>query len=279
LLAPDALERSRSQVILTVGGLRDHLAELGYRLEVHTSKAFRLEHPERTLEALLGKSPADLWVLHLSTLAMQAWFARHGAPCLVYGSTHEGIELPCVDVDYAVIVRHAVGQLLGKGHRHLALMLPDQRLYGNQQGEAAFREAVDAGADPDRRGSVIKVPSEDPETVCRELRRALRRAEAPTAMILWRVHYIITAYSYVRALGFRVPEDLSLICTDDSSVIDWLVPAPARYAVHPSVIIQRLFRGIHEILTVGPVSHSRVMILPEWRPGASLVPPSPRRQG
>ena len=71
LLAPTQLEYMRPQVIFTVDGLRDHLAEMGCRLEIHTSRAFQLDNPDHALEVLVKKNPADVWILHLSTRAIQ----------------------------------------------------------------------------------------------------------------------------------------------------------------------------------------------------------------
>lgn len=272
-LAPSALERARSQVIYTVDGLRDHLGEIGYRLEIHTSKAFQLENPERTLESLVNKNPADLWVLHLSTRAMQEWFSQRGIPCLVHGSSHEGIQLPCVDLDYAAITRHAVGQLINKGHTHMALMLPNQHLYGDQQAEAAFWEALQIDNNPSRKGTVIRIPSNDPDSVCREFKRTMQQAEAPTGLILWRVLYANTVLTYAQQLDLQIPRDLSVICADNSPSAEWLVPALSRYQIQPEKIIAKLFRRIYQLLKTGPAGHSRTVILPDWLPGESVDPP------
>ncbi len=272
-LAPSALERARSQVIFTVDGLRDHLAEMGYRLEVHTSKAFQLDHPARTLESLIHKTNADLWVLHQSTRTMQEWFSRKEIPCLIHGSTHEGIQLPCVDLDYAAITRHAVGQLISNGHTHLAIMLPNQRLYGDEQGESAFLEALQIDHNPSRKGAIIRISSNDPAAVCREFKRTMQQADAPTGLILWRVHYASTIMTYAQQLGLQIPKNLSIICTDDSPSAEWMVPSLARYQVQSTKIIGKVFQAIHEMLTVGPISHSRTIILPDWHPGDSVAPP------
>lgn len=272
-LAPNALEQSRSQVIFTVDGLRDHLAEMGYRMEVHTSKAFQLETPDHTLGVLVKKNPADLWVLHQATHAMQEWFSRQAVPCIVHGSTYEGIQLPCVDLDFAATTRHAVGQFISKGHTNLALMLPDQYLYGDKQGEAAFWEALAIDSNPDRKGTVIRIPANNAESVCREFKRTVQQTDAPTGLILWRVLYANTVLSYAQQLELRIPQDLSVICIDDSPSAEWLVPTLARYKIQPDKIIGKLFRLIYKLLTVGSGGDARITILPDWTSGDSVAPP------
>lgn len=270
-LAPNALEQTRSQVIFTVDGLRDHLAEMGYRMEIHTSKAFQMEQPNRTLENLVHKNPADLWVLHQSTRAMQEWFSEQAIPCLIHGSTHAGIELPCVDLDFAAITRHAVGQLTGKGHTHVAMMLPTQHLYGDEQGEAAFWEALQVDSNPGRKGLIIRIPSNDPEAVCKEFKRVMQQAEAPTGLILWRVSYANTILTYAQKLGLQIPRDLSVICMDDSTSAEWLIPSLARYQTQRANMISKLFRRIYQILKTGSATHSRTLVLPDWHPGDSVA--------
>lgn len=272
-LAPNELEQTRSQVIFTVDGLRDHLAEMGYRMEIHTSKAFQMEHPTRTLENLVHKNPADLWVLHQSTRTMQEWFSQQAIPCLIHGSTHEGIQLPCVDLDYAAITRHAVGQLTGKGHNHLAIMLPTQHLYGDEQAEAAFWDALQIHHNPERKGLILRIPSNDPEAVCKEFKRAMQQVDAPTGLILWRVNYANTILTYAQQIGLQIPRDLSIICTDDSPSAEWLIPSLARYQTQRSNIITKLFRRIHQILKTGSGDHTQTLIHPDWLPGNSVGPP------
>ena len=272
-LAPDALEFTPPLVVLTVDGLRDHLAEMGCRLEIHTSKVFQQDEPGHALELLVKKNSADVWILLLSTRAMQEWFLRKEIPCIILGSAHEGIQLPCVDLDYAACTRHAVGELLRKGHTHLAFMLPDQILYGDQQSESVFGEALATDKNPDRRGTIVRIESNNPESVCRSLKRLLSRSDAPTGLIVWRVQYANTIMSQAQQLELKIPQDLSVICLTDNPSAKWLVPKLARYKVPPEMIVGKLFRLIHKLLTEHYVAHARVTIEPEWTPGDSVAAP------
>lgn len=275
-LAPVSLEQALSRVIFIVDGLRSHLAEMDYRLEVHTSQAFTLDHPEKTLTNLVHNNPADLWILQRSSRAMQDWFSRQKIPCLLHGSTYEGIQLPSVDLDYAAITRHAVGQLLSKGHTHLAMMLPSQQRYGDEQGESAFWETLQVDYHPARQGSIIRVPNNDPKAVYRELKRVMQQADAPSGLIVWRASYAVTVFSSVQQLGIQIPKDLSVICTDDNPAAEWLLPTLARYQIQPSAITGKVFRSIKKLLEEGQGTPSHTTILPDWHDGNSISsPPAP----
>jgi DNA-binding LacI/PurR family transcriptional regulator len=273
LLSPSPLEHMRPVTLLTIAGLRDHLAEMGCRLEIHTSRAFQLDKPDHTLEMLVKKNPADVWILLLSTHAIQEWFSRQEFPCMVFGSVFEGIQLPCVELDLAAGTRHAVGQLIRKGHSHLGIMLPQDKYYGDKKVESAFWEALAADKNPDRQGTVVRLESNDSESVCRGVKRLMSQTDVPTALILSRIVFAHAVMSYAPQRGIRIPQDLSIISIGDSSSAQWLVPALARYKVQPDRIIGKQIRLIHKLLSAGPVDYDRVMVEPEWTVGDSVAPP------
>ena len=274
LLSPTQLEYMRPQVIFTVDGLRDHLAEMDCRLEIHTSRAFQLDHPDHALEMLVKKNPADVWILHLSTRAIQEWFSRQAIPCMILGSAYEDIQLPCVDLDFSGCIRHAVGQLIRKGHTRLTIMLPAEEHSGDKQSESTFGETLATDKNPDRHGTVVRLKSNDPESVCRNFKRLMSQTDAPTALIVWRVQYAHAIMSYASQLEIKIPQDLSIICIENSPSAEWLVPTLARYKVQPELLVRKQFRLVHKLLTVGHVGHDSITIEPEWTPGDSVAAPS-----
>ena len=272
-LGPDQLERAATQVIFAISALRDHLAEAGYHLEIHTSSAFRLRQPDRKLASLVSGIRADLWVLHHSTQAMQEWFVRHRVPCLIDGSAHEGVRMPSVDFDYRALARDAVGRLTRKGHRRLGLLRPVQALSGTDRMEKAFLDALESEAHPDRAGIVMRVGQDDAGTICREVDRVLARPQPPTALIVARPRYALTLITHLQRRGIRIPEDLSFICSDDAPELDWTVPAVSHYKMNQTLFVNRMFRKIQEMLTTGGAPLKPVLLLPEWYAGATVTEP------
>jgi DNA-binding LacI/PurR family transcriptional regulator len=273
LLSPGPMEYMRPQTVCIIDGLRNHLAELGCRLEIYTSRAFQVDKPDRILEKTVQKNPSDAWILLLSTRAMQEWFSHKKFPCMIFGTVFEGIQLPYVDLNYAACTRHAVGQLIRKGHTHLALMLPDEVHEGDKRGESAFWEALATDNHPDRHGTVVRLESNDPESVCRSFKRLMSQADAPTALVVWREQYVYAVMTSAPQLGIRIPQDLSIISLDDSPLINWLVPTIARYKIKHEWIIAKQLRILQKMLSAGSVAHDRVMVEPEWNAGGSVAPP------
>jgi len=71
------------------------------------------KRPERALERLVLRDPADCWLIRLSTLPKQQWFEEHDVPALLAGTAYPGVNLPYVDIDQGAVSRHAAGLLVG----------------------------------------------------------------------------------------------------------------------------------------------------------------------
>ena len=58
--------------------------------------------------------------------------------------------------------------------------------------------------------------------------------------------FALTACTALQRLGVRIPADMAVICRDDDTYLDDMVPSIARYTVAPSVFAKRIFRLVHQ---------------------------------
>ena len=65
-------------------------------------------------------------------------FKRKSIPCLVRGVSYPSSNLPYLDTHWEVLAGHAAGYLYQKGHRRIALCIPDSKLRGNRLMEQGF---------------------------------------------------------------------------------------------------------------------------------------------
>ena len=85
-------------------------------------------NPDMRLEKLETEYPGCCWILYRATEEIQLWFKRKGLPCLVRGVSYPSSNLPYLDTHWEVLASHAAGYLYQKGHRRIALCIPDSKL-------------------------------------------------------------------------------------------------------------------------------------------------------
>jgi DNA-binding LacI/PurR family transcriptional regulator len=189
-----------------VDELRTALARAGFELELIVNPASFSDHPDRSLEALVARTPASAWIAYGSREPMQRGFLKRQLPCLVAGSCAAGIALPSIDLDYRATCRHAGGLLRAKGHRNITLCLPEGATGGEADSEAGMREALENKADLDTRLSVIRHDG-TAANLCSLLDRELRSDHRPTAILVARAVHVLTVVTHLQRRGIAIPGD------------------------------------------------------------------------
>lgn len=272
LLMPDNLAKVRSPAALWIDDLRAQLAREGGLLQVLESSACVAPRPAKILRRLADQHPASCWILRMSGRATQEWFEGAGLPCVVVGTCHEGVRLPSVDIDHRAVSRHAVGRIAALGHRHIGLLLPAAAKAGDLETERGFAEGIAALREPGV-PTVIRHDDGAP-AVARAVRRLLRLAAPPTAILATHPANYLAAFCALTAAGRRVPEDVALVCCTEDRFMDDLLPEPARYRINPQEFASRALRCIRSFVAGSPVDSQRQWILPDFVAGASLGPPA-----
>jgi DNA-binding LacI/PurR family transcriptional regulator len=110
----------------------------------------------------------------------------------------------------------------------------------------------------------------------RSLEAMLRRSKRPTALLVTRPGTALFVASELIRRGFRLPEDLSLVCRDTDRFLEYFVPNIARYEVNPRSHAQRLARLVLQCVGGAVPRAQRVRLMPQFRRGESVGPPPAR---
>ncbi len=248
------------------------LAAHGGRLQVIHADACYAPRPERALDRLVRRNQADCWLVRLSTLRMQQWFARHEVPTILVGTGYPGVDLPYIDVDHRALSRHATGVVIAAGHRRLALMAPGEFKAGDLQSQRGFEEAaLSSPHQADLRATVAHFEG-SVASMIRRLDGLLRGPERPTAFVVPHSIYCLTIWSYFGARGVRVPADVSVVAHVGSMELSYLYPEPAHYRINATTYVQKILRAILARLD-GGVVRQEAPILPEFIRGGSIAAP------
>ncbi|HEY0966528.1 MAG TPA: substrate-binding domain-containing protein [Opitutaceae bacterium] len=271
LLTPDSLERMRPTQTLWIDELRAMLSERDCRLHVFHGMQFFRPNAGPALRRLIAQNRHGCWILALCNQGTQQWFERHRIPCIVAGSVYEGVDLPFRDLDHRAVCRHAVGTLLGQGHRRIALIMQKSRLAGDIESEAGYLDGLGrfaGGAEP-----LVRYHDSTPEGISSVVRRLTEQRDPPTAMIVANAFHYLTVASRLAQLGKRVPTDISLISRDEDPFLSFVLPTPAHYNGTPRLLAKSLLRALLELLDTGKALRPGVRLMPEFIKGASIQTP------
>lgn len=268
LVTPAPLHALNPFAVFLIDCLREHLAESGYLLESRASRVpYRARVPQELKMMAEALRPAG-WVLLQSTVQMQQWFADRRLPCVVVGSRYQGIELPAVDTDLAAVCRHAVGQLLTRGHRRLVLLNVEPGAAGEARSEAGFLEAVSQSSAPDVQANVARHDGSI-GSICARLDSLMQREQAPTGFIVSRARHMLTVLGHLLNRRFRVPQDVALISRDDDTFLADMIPTVARYSPNPRVFASKVSRVVLDTVE-GTAQPRDYRIMPNFVPGQTL---------
>ena len=154
--------------------------------------------------------------------------ARAGLPFVALGRSATPVEHAWLDLDFAGVAADAVGRLLARGHRRIAVAIPDSEVnlgYVFLDGYRAGLARHGLAFDPDL---AIRVePSEQGGVVLAD--RLVALAPRPTAVVLINELLAIGLYHRLAQVGLRPGHDLAVIGFRDNPQARFLSPALSCY--------------------------------------------------
>ncbi|MGY1604510.1 LacI family DNA-binding transcriptional regulator, partial [Geodermatophilus sp. SYSU D00815] len=218
-----------------VRGIADAARARGYdTVLVNTDE--RVDREQAAVRVLLGKQVDGLVIASAvgapeEAPHLEAALAR-GIPLVAIDRSLAHLDVDAVVVDNREVTRQAVGDLVAAGHTRIAFAwgpLHPRRPAGREEllaGAGAelstggarllgYLDALDAagiGLDP----ALVTTGVETLEATTAALRAMLERPDPPTAVFATETDALLGALQAARALGLRVPGEVSLVGFDDS---------------------------------------------------------------
>ena len=243
-----------------MAGAEEMLAERGLSIRVREVPSHRAEVEVyrrwadwRLVDAVIvvnlvegDERPGLLRELHLPCLLVGLW----GEPGFaIIGSDNAGAE------------REALAHLFELGHRRIARVTGPARLDHTQARTAAMLEECRAvGAEP-----IVLEGDYSDEAGTQLTRRLLALPQPPTAILYDNDVMAVAGLRAAQYLGVTVPDQLSLVAWDDSTLCKMSSPAMTAMRVDVHEYGVRAAQSILEILAGHPVTE-------RWAPAAQLVP-------
>lgn len=168
--------------------------------------------------------------------------------------------------------REAVDHLLDLGHRRIALVTGSRQLYPGRERIAGFLDAMKRrNIEPDM--SLVSSQSYEGGSVYSETIRLLQTANA-TAIIAGGVDALPHVIRAVRALGLRIPEDVSIVSGADSHLEQLHQPPIAALRWSMKEVGQTAAQLLLDRINEGDALAERKLTIPvEFVRRASCAPP------
>lgn len=270
ILIPGPLNNLTYNTVFTVNSIQTQLIKDGLQVTLHEcTKCFKTNGGSM-LRKLVSVYQHDCWLLFGASHAIQTWFQDQNLSCFIVGACYPGIELPSISIDYHHLGRHVAGTLISHGHKRIFFLYKIEGSAGALSAVDGFEEECFTHRDKGVIGTVVEF--EDHLEIFRQtILRIIKKHSAPTALIFNDPYYSISALTSVLSEGYRVPEDISMICLRGSHFITYTNPPLAHYTLPLPGYTNKLKRLIQKICSEGALRHQRNLVFPTLYPGESIA--------
>lgn len=258
--------------VVTFAGIEELQADLrrhGFETEVFVCRGRGLPAELRQMTAYLRQNAVRCVVLVTVRRELQQWFAGRPVPTLVLGSCDAAATLPSFDVDHRAVCRHAAGVFLSRGHRRLALIVPESPTGGDLAAVKGFREAVPAHGRGGAEAVIVYHRGTTPSLTAR-LDALFRSPRPPTALLVAHARIALITLVYLLNRGLAVPDRVSLISRDQDVIFADLAPAMAHYAFDVRGRTRRMVRLILRLVQRQSLPTKPNLIFPRFVAGGTL---------
>jgi LacI family transcriptional regulator len=224
----------------------------------------------RRIARMVEAGETDAWVVVGGAREVLEWFAARETPVLALFGRRRGVPVASVGPDKPPALVVITRELIGLGHRRIVLLARRmRRLPLPGAGEQAFLDELAAhGITP---GSYHLPDWEESVDGFYARLESLFQVTPPTALIIDEVPFFVAVQQFFAGRTIRVPQDVSLICTDASPDFDWCRPTVAhiRWDSHP--VVRRVVRWANNVAR-GKKDLRQTMTLAKFVPGGTIGP-------
>ena len=193
------------------------------------------------IRRLVQQTEADAWIIPGGSREVLEWFAAQETPAFAMFGRRRGLPIPGVGPDKPPAIAAATRTLIQLGHRRIVLLArAARRLPQPGESESTFLNELAAhGILP---GPYHLPDWEENIRGFQDRLSSLFLLTPPTALIIQEAVFYVAALQFCANRGLRVPQDVSLICTDADPTFDWCQPSVAHIRWDSRPVVRRIVR-------------------------------------
>ena len=256
----------------------DFMIDLRHRLEVAGHLPF---YADKSLDDLgrnvgrvnryVAKTEADAWIIGAGSHDILRWFAEQKIPTFAMFGIRDRLPIAATGPDKGPTFAAATRRLLALGHRRISFIGRRQvRQPTPARGVRAVVDELKATGIP---AGPFHLPdwNETREGFEQLLESLFGGPTPPTALILDEAFQFNSSYHHLSRRGLRVPQDVSLVCTDDDPSFVWCQPAVSHIRWDSGPVVRRIVRWANNVAQ-GKDDRRQTLTQAEFVEGGTIGP-------
>ncbi len=226
--------------------MRQQLLDQGHNAFLTEKCLLELGMDLRRVARLVKRTPADAWVVCAASREVLEWFSRQKIATFALFGDHSGLPIASTAPGKEQAIAEATRRLVALGHHRISFLCRrDVRLPQPGMSARGFLDELRATGITT---SEFNLPDwEGNRESFGRLLDSLLELTPPTALILDESYVYHAGFHYLARLGLRVPEDVSLICTDPDPTFVWCNPSVAHIRWDYRLVVRRVLRWVNNV--------------------------------
>ncbi len=221
--------------------LRHELLEAGHTVFSGTKSLVDLDMDVRRIARYVRRISADVWIVYSGSHDILKWFASGSKPTFAIFGQRAGLRIASVGPDKLAAMATATRELIALGHRRIALLCRrDRRLPQPGRTEHAFLNEL--AAHGITTGEYNLPDWDDTIEGYQKMLNSLLHVTPPTALVVDEAPQLVAALQFLASRGIRVPQNISLVCTDPDPTFTWCQPTIAHIQWDSNPLVRRVVR-------------------------------------
>jgi DNA-binding LacI/PurR family transcriptional regulator len=222
---------------------------------------------------LVAQTKADAWIVHAASREIYDWFAAQPFPVFGFLGSFRGLPIAATGPNFGPPFRECTEELLRLGHRRIVMIArPQRRLPCPEHPETEFLDTMEAHGIKTGDFHFPLWPSSDSEGLHACL-RTIFGATPPTALIVQEAKVFVATQQFLASRRLEVPRDVSLVCPDGDTVLDWQQPSAAQFKADSAPWVRRTVRWAVNV-SQGKDDRRQVLYPARFVPGGTIGPAS-----
>jgi DNA-binding LacI/PurR family transcriptional regulator len=267
ILLSESADRSLDYLI----EIRNELSGKGHNVSYAPNSMVDLGMDTNRIIRMAGKTEADAWVVVAGSKGVLEWFAERKEPVIALFGRRRGLPIAGVGPDKPPALVAATQRLIELGHQRIVLLARvRRRLPVPGASEQGFLDELAAhGIAP---GPYHLPDWEVTIDGFHSRLESLFKFTPPTALIVDESVFFVAALQFCSSQGLRVPEDVSLVCTDYDPTFAWCKPSVAHIRWDSRPVVRRILRWADNV-SLGKVDNRQTLTPSGFVPGGTIGPP------
>jgi DNA-binding LacI/PurR family transcriptional regulator len=211
---------------------KDGLLELG----MNTKRVARMAR----------ETNADAWIVAAASREILEWFNNNDIKVFAFAGRRFKVPIAGTGPDKWIRYVEAVRHLAELGHKRIVFLCGSQ--IRKPTPALTARSFLQGMADAGIPTGDYNLPDwDDNAEGFRKVLESLFKTTPPTALFLDEAHFFHAAYHFLAQRNLRVPQDVSLICSDGSSGFEWCEPSVAHFNWDYQPAVRRMVKWVNNV--------------------------------